>query len=167
MKLQCSYLVGDHHFGSEKMAKMRGFQSHDHFAAEYIKAHNAVIQEHNAVVFLGDCVMNREALPILGKLNGQIHLVLGNHDNLTQKEYAQYCKTYPMIVSYQRKVILSHIPVHTSFFGFKKDWLNIHGHMHTYEVETVFGNKDTRYLSTCIEKIGLEPIHFSELVKRA
>jgi len=59
------------------------------FAEAYIEAHNSVVQDHHAVVFLGDVCMSRESLAIISQLKGSKRLVLGNHDQFSHQEYLE------------------------------------------------------------------------------
>lgn len=76
------YYTADTHFNHKLMAEMRGFkyaEEHDEFI---IKTWNSFVEKHDEVWHLGDfCFGGHEiVLRIRARLNGKIHLVLGNHD---------------------------------------------------------------------------------------
>lgn len=145
-------MTSDPHFGHDKLAILRGYSSAADFEEQYIKAYNSAIQKHNAVVFLGDVCMSRESLGIISKLNGSKHLVLGNHDQFTHQEYldAGFKSISAMLFSSSLGVVLTHYPVHPSYFDFRqKDWVNLHGHLHT---KILSG----QYVNCCVEQ-SLQP----------
>jgi calcineurin-like phosphoesterase family protein len=134
MQIKHAFVGSDQHFGSHKIAHLRGYESHQEFTQKYIDAHNASVQAHNAVIFLGDSFMTKDSLEIVKKLNGSIHLVLGNHDPFKAHEYlaAGIKSVSAMLTSSDQKVVLTHYPVHETFFRHnQKDWINFHGHLHS------------------------------------
>lgn len=52
-----------------------------------IEAHNKVVKPGDVVYHLGDVAFGNkeEAIEIIGRLNGKIHLILGNHDDWIPK----------------------------------------------------------------------------------
>jgi calcineurin-like phosphoesterase family protein len=148
MNIKLALVASDHHFGHDKLAHLRGFNNAETFAQAYVEAHNAVVQKHHAVLFLGDCCMSRESLGIISKLNGSLHLILGNHDRFTQDEYlaAGFTSVSAMQFSATAGVVLTHYPVHPAYFSFRQEkWINLHGHIHT---EVLPGP----YVNCCIEQ---------------
>jgi calcineurin-like phosphoesterase family protein len=161
MKLKHAYVTSDHHFGHDRVARLRGFESASDFAKAYIEAHNAVVQDHHAVVFLGDVCMSRESLAIISQLKGSKKLVLGNHDQFSHQEYleAGFLSTEAMRYSGDLGVVLTHYPVHSSYFTHRQaTWINLHGHLHQEVIP------DPRYINACIEQ-SLAPRLISELIK--
>lgn len=76
------YYTADTHFNHKLMAEQRGFkntEAHDEFV---IKTWNSFVEKHDEVWHLGDfCFGGHEiVLRVRARLNGKIHLVLGNHD---------------------------------------------------------------------------------------
>lgn len=156
---------------------------------------NAVVGPKDVVEVLGDVVINRRALPILGRLNGRKKLRMGNHDVFTKKWNADYAPYFEDITAYKvlDDLILSHIPLHPE--SVKERWLaNVHGHLHDREVMTKRGTgmmrrvsfqapgmreprlsrpmtvmedvPDPRYLCVSVEHTDYAPISFEEVYSR-
>lgn len=81
-------------FGHNKefVFKERGFNSVEEMNAAIIKNWNSVVQPDDVVYHLGDVMLgdNNIGIECLKQLNGEIHLLFGNHDTSTrQKLYAE------------------------------------------------------------------------------
>lgn len=132
---------------------------------------NRVVGPKDRVNHLGDVVMARRHLPILARLNGKKRLLLGNHDPFL-KDYPKYFDevgAYKIMV--EQRMILSHIPIQED--SLKKDWTNVHGHLHNGRVmasSPVTGERhgvpNRRYLCVSVELIDYTPISIDEVVKR-
>jgi calcineurin-like phosphoesterase family protein len=101
-----------------------------------VKNWNEVVRPADRVNLLGDVVINRRCLVTLGRLNGRIRLVKGNHDIFKLADYLPYVDD---IAAYHvakgengGKVIMSHIPIHPESLG--RFGVNIHGHLHAHVV---------------------------------
>ena len=102
------WFASDHHFGHENIIRFepdaRGhFNSVNHMNAEIVSRHNALVGENDVVFFLGDVALGRpfeEQLAWAGRMNGDKHLILGNHDRphpiMTKNEErrAEFAKAY-------------------------------------------------------------------------
>jgi calcineurin-like phosphoesterase family protein len=125
---------------------------------------NAVVHPKDTVEVLGDVVINRRALPILARLNGDKRLYMGNHDVFTKKHSADYRPYFSTIAAYKVMpkdgIIMSHIPIHTC--QLEGRWIgNIHGHMHHNRV-MLNGSPDPRYLCVSVEQINYTPMAYEE-----
>lgn len=161
------WLTSDMHFGHEKTctvfkrrdgSPLRPFANAQEMNDFMITGWNQRVQPNDKVYVLGDCVINRKFMPILGQLNGRKRLVRGNHDIFPVKEYLQYFdEIYSVRVL--EDMILSHIPLHpdsiTVRFG-----TNVHGHTHADDLD------DPRYLSVCVEHTEYVPITIEEVRRR-
>ena len=88
------YFTSDTHFGHDRefIFKERGFNSVEEMNAAIIKNWNSVVQPDDTVYHLGDVMLgdNNTGIECLKQLNGEIHLLFGNHDTSTrQKLYAE------------------------------------------------------------------------------
>jgi len=76
--------VSDPHFGHKNILRFskRPFSSVEEQTEEMIRRYNARIGTGDRVLWMGDCFFcgAKEATDILSRLNGEKHLVLGNHD---------------------------------------------------------------------------------------
>ena len=173
------FLVSDTHFGHEKTCTvfkrangtpLRPFGSVEEMDEEMVRRWNDRVRPNDKVYHLGDVVINRKALPILNRLNGDKVLIRGNHDIFKDEDYTPYFRSlrgYHVM----NGMILSHIPVHPESLG--RFGVNIHGHLHANRVmiplatSGVLDRIDTRYHCVCVEQTpDFAPILFEDVVKR-
>ncbi len=164
-----TYVIADTHFGhkgvcnftNSKGKKIRPWDNTEEMDEALIKNWNEIVKENDKVFLLGDAVINRKAIPTLGRLNGNITLVGGNHDTFRLEEYLPYFKDIKGCVIY-KDYILTHVPVHPSQkYRFKG---NIHGHLHHNKVlQNVFNiddGIDEWYKCVSVEQIRYTPLNF-------
>ena len=168
------FLTSDTHFGHvgvtkflrEDGSKLRPWDSVEEMDEEMVKRWNETVKPTDKVYHLGDVVINRKALKIMHRLNGDKVLIKGNHDIFKLEDYTQHFRD---IRSYHvmNGVILSHIPVHPD--QLRRFGANIHGHLHSNRV--MFEDKwmgsiiDPRYYSVCVEQTDFRPILFEDVLK--
>jgi calcineurin-like phosphoesterase family protein len=141
-RIKNAYVISDLHLGSDKLAQVRGFEDAWDFWRCYETAHRSVILDKNQpIIILGDIAMSIDWLKILvNQLPGRFHFVLGNHDILPMYAYLSATaknggKVHAMVMLPHQKAVLTHFPVHESFFGGNKtEWKNVHGHCHTQTI---------------------------------
>lgn len=170
------FLVSDTHFGHlgvckftrDDGSKLRPWDSPDEMDEEMVKRWNETVKPSDKVYHLGDVVINRKALHILHRLNGDKVLIKGNHDIFRLEDYTPFFRD---IRGYHvmNKMILSHIPVHTDSKG--RFEANIHGHLHYRRVVKMSGDKPTTivdpwYHCVCVEQTDYRPILFEDVLKR-
>lgn len=179
------FLISDTHFShrgivkflrADGVTKERPWDNIEEMDEALVKNWNSVVRPQDKVYHLGDVVINRSALPILDRLNGEKVLIKGNHDVFRADEYLKYFKDIRGTHSLGGKgeFILSHVPVHP-FYATERWRGNIHGHLHGSRVtQTVFDGSwygqhseiDPRYLCVSVEQINYTPISFEEAKKR-
>lgn len=178
------FLTSDTHFShrgivkflrADGVTKERPWDTIEEMDEALVKNWNSVVGPKDKVYHLGDCVINRSALPILGRLNGEKQLIKGNHDVFRVDEYAQYFKDIRGTHTLD-DFILSHIPVHPTYV--MERWKgNIHGHLHSERVmmeqefwldeDRLVGKIiDPRYLCVSVEQTNFTPISLEEAKKR-
>ena len=170
------FLCSDHHFGHEKTctvfkkadgSPLRPFSCAEEMDEELVKRHNERVRPNDKCYFLGDVVINRKFLHVLGRLNGDKVLIRGNHDIFKLEDYTKYFRD---IRGYHvmNGMILSHIPIHEQQLG--RFGTCIHGHLHSNRVmkDNGYGGKviDPRYHSVCVEQTDFAPILFEDVQKR-
>ena len=175
--MPASFLVSDTHFGHagvtkflrEDGTKLRPWDSVEEMDEYMVKAWNERVRPNDKVYHLGDVVINRRALPILSRLNGDKVLIRGNHDIFKDEDYRPYFRSlrgYHVM----NGMILSHIPIHEASLG--RFGVNIHGHLHGSRVMAEVWGKydkyeiDTRYHCVCVEQTDFAPILLEDVVKR-
>ena len=170
------FLVSDTHFGHAGVcrftgkdgAKLRPWTDPNEMDEEMVRRWNERVRPNDKVYHLGDVVINRKALSIMKRLNGDKVLIRGNHDIFRDDDYRQYFREL-RAYHVMRGMILSHIPLHTDSIG--RFGTNIHGHTHDRRVmKNVFGKLsqeiDIRYHCVCVEQTDYTPILFEDVVKR-
>lgn len=138
------WITSDTHFGHDKdfIWKARGYCSIQEHDEDLIKKWNEHIKPDDIVYHLGDVIMGEaeHGLECLKKLNGEIHILRGNHD--TNARWALYA-SLPNIVleGYATKIkynkwnfYLSHYPTLTANLDedapLKTKTINLCGHSH-------------------------------------
>jgi calcineurin-like phosphoesterase family protein len=140
------------------MAKHRGFSSAEEMNEFIVKNWNNTISKKDAVFLLGDITMERKQYEILSRLQGIIHVILGNHDQRQHvREMLKYVHSVSGMIDYKEKAILTHCPIHPSQLEFRYSF-NIHGHVHENSID------DARYINVCAEMINYTPVEFSKLI---
>jgi calcineurin-like phosphoesterase family protein len=178
------WLVSDTHFGHEKTctvfkradgSPLRPFASAEEMDEYMIKAWNERVRPNDKVYHLGDVVINRKSLSVLGRLNGDKVLIKGNHDIFKLEDYTQYFRD---VRGYHvmNGLILSHVPVHTDSLA--RFGANVHGHLHAHRVRRPQGvdartgdvlyseEIDPRYHCVCVEQTDFAPILLEDVFKR-
>jgi calcineurin-like phosphoesterase family protein len=169
------FLVSDTHFGHAGVCrflrgdgtKLRPWNSPEEMDEVMVKMWNETVRPNDKVYHLGDVVINRKALSILHRLNGDKILIRGNHDIFKLEDYTRHFRD---IRGYHvmNGMILSHIPVHEESLG--RFGTNIHGHLHANRVMKVdeYGTSwiDPRYHCVCVEQTDFRPILFEDVLKR-
>jgi calcineurin-like phosphoesterase family protein len=170
------FLTSDTHFGhtgvchftNKDGSKMRPWTDPDEMDEEMVRRWNETVKPKDKVYHLGDVVINRKALKIMSRLNGDKVLIRGNHDIFPDVEYREHfreLRAYHVMDG----MILSHIPIHPASLG--RFGVNIHGHLHAARVTMVdlFSDQtsiDTRYHCVCVEHTDYTPISFEDVKKR-
>lgn len=159
------FITADTHFShagictflNEDGTKLRPWDNPTDMDEEMVKRWNEVVKPTDKVYHLGDVVINRRALPILNRLNGDKVLIRGNHDIFKLKDYIPYFRD---IRGYHvmDRMLFSHIPVHPDSKG--RFVANVHGHTHARKLA------DEWYQCVCVEHTNYTPIELGELQKR-
>jgi calcineurin-like phosphoesterase family protein len=172
------FLVSDTHFGhagvcrfvrNDGVTKLRPWDTAEEMDEFMVKAWNERVRPTDKVYHLGDVVINRKALGIMRRLNGDKVLIRGNHDIFRDDEYREHFREL-RAYHVMNGMILSHIPIHTESLG--RFGVNIHGHTHANRVMLPgFNGKitdivDVRYHCVCVEQTDFAPILFEDVVKR-
>jgi calcineurin-like phosphoesterase family protein len=170
------FLVSDTHFSHagvckflrEDGTKLRPWDDPTEMDEEMVKRWNETVRPNDKVYHLGDVVINRKALSILDRLNGDKVLIKGNHDIFKLEDYTPYFRD---IRGYHvmNGMILSHIPVHES--NLYRFGTNIHGHLHSNRImilDTYLSKKriDPRYFNVCVEQTDFRPILLETVFER-
>ena len=172
------FLVSDTHFGhtgvcrfvrNDGVTKLRPWDTAEEMDEFMVKAWNERVRPTDKVYPLGDVVINRKALGIMRRLNGDKVLIRGNHDIFRDDDYREHFREL-RAYHVMNGMILSHIPIHSESLG--RFGVNIHGHLHANRVMLPgFNGKitdivDVRYHCVCVEQTDFAPILFEDVVKK-
>ena len=172
------FLVSDTHFGhagvcrfvrNDGLTKLRPWDTAEEMDEFMVRAWNERVRPNDKVYHLGDVVINRKALGIMRRLNGDKVLIRGNHDIFRDVEYREHFREL-RAYHVMNGMILSHIPIHSESLG--RFGVNIHGHLHANRVMLPgFNGKitdivDVRYHCVCVEQTNFAPILFEDVIKR-
>jgi calcineurin-like phosphoesterase family protein len=160
--MKTKFVISDLHLGhtnickflrSDGITKVRPWDNTDVMNEAIIENWNRVVGPNDIVYNLGDVVINRRYLELLSRLNGEQHLILGNHDIFHHSDYAKYFYRICGSVKLDN-YILSHYPVHVDSITHRR---NIHGHLHDTDIP------DSRYFNVSVENINYTPVSLDEL----
>ena len=160
------YLISDLHLDHKNIIKYcnRPFSSAEEMNRTIIDNWNEVVKEDDFVYLVGDLAFGRKKTKIqywLKKLNGNVILLIGNHDKgyLKSVPHADKC-----VLSYKRKeFLLIHDPEKVR----KWDGWVIHGHEHNNKPEKYpFINEKNKTINVSVELINYTPILIDFLVDR-
>jgi calcineurin-like phosphoesterase family protein len=179
------FLVSDTHFGhlgvckftrNDGVTKLRPWTDPAEMDEAMVKAWNERVKPTDKVYHLGDVVINRKALSIMHRLNGDKVLIRGNHDIFKDDDYREHFREL-RAYHVMNGMILSHIPVHSDSLG--RFGTNIHGHLHANRVrrargvdaktgEVLYSEEiDPRYQNVSVEQLpDFAPILFEDVIKR-
>lgn len=113
------YFTADQHFFHQGIIKYcnRPFKSWREMNDKIINRHNIVVSKNDIVYHIGDFAMIRKdelmkLEPILKRLNGTHHLILGNHDEGNPFTYVRFGFTSVHTALQVEEFILIHDPAH-------------------------------------------------------
>ena len=153
------WFTADPHLYHQKVAEIRGFTTVDEFNAAWMDSCSS-LRKNDQLWILGDLTGGGhliEALNLIGRLPGELHLILGNHDGAhpmyrdSHRKMALYYPTFTSVQLHARKslegtnVLLSHFPYsgdHSPNDRFREWRLRdygtpvVHGHTHQESVLT-------------------------------
>lgn len=140
------YYIADCHFFHGKLNDQmdrRGFESTEAMNAYMLDRWNRKVRRNDEVVILGDLSFGKpeETNALLGRLNGRLYLIRGNHDRFGSNPAYDvsrfvWIKAYDELHDNGRKVVLCHYPImcyngqyHRNKKGEPKAYM-LYGHVH-------------------------------------
>lgn len=169
------WFVSDTHFGHQKdfLWAPRGFTSSAIHDETIIENWNNLIAPEDEVYHLGDVMLgdNEHGIECLRRLNGNIHIMLGNHDTDTRKVLYESCFNV-VEIAYAKEIKigknyfwLSHYPTITANYDDQKAWakhlINLHGHTHSREK---FYNNNPYMYNVGLDSHNNFPIEINEII---
>ena len=171
--MPATFLVSDTHFGhmgvcrftrNDGVTKLRPWDTADEMDEAMVKAWNERVRPNDKVYHLGDVVINRRALAIMHRLNGDKVLIRGNHDIFKDTDYREHFREL-RAYHVMNGMILSHIPLHPESLG--RFGTNIHYRVMISKHKGATPEVDVRYHCVCVEQTpDFAPILFEDVKKR-
>jgi len=134
---QKKFYISDLHYGHQNVLSFDGrpFDSLDQMHSELIRRWNETVTNADHVYVLGDMFWcrNEEAVPVLKKLRGNIHLIQGNHDRVNLKEFKeQFAEITPFkeLKDGDYNVTLCHYPIPFYKRSYDPRQIMLYGHVH-------------------------------------
>jgi len=137
------FFISDTHFNHQKIIEYcnRPFSSVEEMNEALIANWNRTVGPNDHIFHLGDFAMGDvdEWNSILNRLNGKIHLILGNHDLLTishgcPDKLEKICQQKIIMIG-KHQIILNHYPM-LCYAGADKNTWQLFGHVHTCKKKT-------------------------------
>lgn len=129
------FVTSDTHFFHKNIIKhcSRPFDTVSKMNNVLINNWNSVVAPEDIVYVLGDFIWGNDKTciePLVDKLNGQIHLILGNHDAFKPWDYVNggICSVHTTL-QLEDNIYLAHDPA--TRCTLPDDVILIHGHIHT------------------------------------
>jgi calcineurin-like phosphoesterase family protein len=161
------FVTADSHWGHANIIKYckRPFDSPADMDEYLIKKWNETVGKDDKVFHLGDFAFGDQAYTksIVSQLNGNIHLLLGNHDKHPPKWYMERgfreVSSYPIIWS--EFVVMSHQP--PQFISDDTPYIFLYGHVHGSEM---YQTITKRSACVCVERWDYAPIDIDTILKK-
>lgn len=122
---------------------------------------NAVVKPHDTVYVLGDVAFrhNPGVLPWLLEVNGILHLVPGNHDNVN-KLRPFFTEVHPLLIQINacgRHFLAGHFPLASWMARRGSGWINVHGHCHG-NAPRLYGRVDVGTMNWAYAPVAVEEV---------
>ena len=136
------FVTSDCHFGHDRdfIWKARGFASIEEMNETIVSNWNNVVSPEDEVYLLGDVMLGgTENIEYVKRLNGKLHIVLGNHDTSTRRKLYSACENVVEVslantLKYKKyNFFLTHYPCITTngaVESLKQVVINLFGHTH-------------------------------------
>lgn len=168
------WFISDTHFchNKEFVWKDRGYDNVEKMNIDLINKWNSSIEYNDIVYHLGDVMLNNddEGMRILSRLNGDIHIILGNHDTEKRRKLYESIPMNVVDVSYADlfrvnkhiNFYLSHYPTMTANFDDCKKLWNLSGHTHTADR---FALKQHQIYNVGVDAHNGYPVNLDEIIE--
>ena len=170
------WFTSDTHFGHQKefLWAPRGFNSIEEHDEAIIHNWNEIVSPEDEVYHLGDVMLNdnEHGLECIKRLNGKIHILIGNHDTDTRIELYKTCPNIVSIDDAKEVKIgkyyfwLCHYPTITANYDDDKPWakhlINIYGHTHQ---QSKFYNDNPYMYCVCLDAHDNYPVSLEQILK--
>jgi len=169
------WFTADTHFGHKNIIRycQRPFVDVEEMNCTLIDNWNSVVSPDDLVFHLGDFSVGGAAewTSLLNKLNGEIILLLGNHDmnNVNQAFMHRFqCVSMQMLISIgKQRIYLNHYPFLCYGGAYRNTW-QLFGHVHTSPYRTGLDSSRLDYLFPTQYDVGVDnnnyhPVSFEKV----
>lgn len=164
-----TFYISDTHFGHRGIIKLCGrpFGSVEEMDEALVAKWNAKVGPEDIVYHLGDFSWPDKA-DMFHRLNGEKHLLIGNHDYTEVKSLPwysamQYREVEEMIGGEKKKLVLFHYPI-ADFHGQYKGGYHFYGHVHNTDPSRFSSILPKNAFNVGVEMLNYEPKTFVEIV---
>ncbi len=161
------YFTSDTHFGHENIIKLcdRPFQTIEEMDEGLISRWNETVSEGDTVYHLGDFSFRgaRGADHYRAQLNGDIHLLAGNHDDRTLKRHDGQFLSVNQILEVRagrQHIVLCHYPMR-EWHGVYRRWWHLFGHVHGRLDDQPLGYS----MDVGVDSNGYRPVSLEEIAE--
>lgn len=162
--MKLPWFTSDTHFGHGNIIEFckRPFTSVEEMDEALIENHNKCVKPKDVVYHLGDVSWygSDRIKKIFDRLNGQKHLIIGNHDH--RKNLASHfesMKDYDMLKIQGMQFALMHYPI-LSWAGRYHGAIHLHGHTH----DTI-DNSGTLRFDVGVDSWGMHPVNLEQIIE--
>lgn len=145
----------------DKLIRGDRFSSVEEMNEYMINEHNKLVKPQDKVYYLGDVCMGSSVKDgVLYRLTGHKRLILGNHDNIKNVEFAKHFDKIDVWRIFKDwGFVCTHVPLREDQFrdgaGF-----NVHGHLHQNVIDSKF------HTCVSVEQTDFRPLHIEEVKDR-
>ena len=162
------WFISDTHFYHTNVIKFcnRPFKTMEEMNETMIRNWNERVKPGDLVYHVGDFALmlrtDEQLDNLVRRLNGQIHLVRGNHDHKRTRK----CKKFASVQDYleikigEQRIVLCHYAFRVWNKSHYSSW-NLHGHSHG----SLPRNYDQKQLDVGVDCWDYRPISFDEVTK--
>lgn len=163
------FFISDTHFGHANIIKLavRPFKNIRDMDNKLVNNWNTIVPPDGVVYHLGDfgsrCSFDYLS-NIRKKLNGKVHLILGNHDNINKAKMLNFDSISSMLElivndgGKAKHIIICHYPLLSYKGMYNKDYWHLFGHCH--------GNiqhPSLRAIDVSVENLNYQPIPYDAI----
>lgn len=178
------FFTSDTHFNHKNIILycQRPFDTIEKMNEAIIANWNKTVPQDGIVFHLGDFALGGSEAwnKVLPRLNGQIHLILGNHDMKNFRQgYAEHFTSVQEQLTVEmgkKKLILTHFPLlcYHGTWGTEMNVWNLHGHVHICKHKEANSGKDFERMKLAFPTqydVGMDlndytPISFDKVKER-
>lgn len=160
------FVTSDTHFFHNNIIKYcnRPFETVDDMNAALIENWNTTVAPTDTVYHLGDVSFGSvdNTITVLNRLNGKIHLIVGNHDPQKVKKLSRWSSVQEYLTMnwWDTRIVMFHYPIE-EWDGKHRGSYHFHGHCHGK-----LDNVIPRRYDVGVDSNGLKPILAQSLISK-